>query len=104
MRVAVLGTGTVGDALTAGFRERGDEVTQASRDGFADAAGQAELVVLAVLGAVAEQVARDLAGELAGKVVVDATNPLEFHEGGAPTLFVAGDDPPGERGSRAAPG
>jgi predicted dinucleotide-binding enzyme len=103
MRVAVLGTGTVGDALSAGFRDRGHEVRQASRDEFAEAADQAELVVLALLGAVTEQVAGDIAPQLAGKVVIDATNPLEFHEEGPPSLFTGGDDSLGERVQRAAP-
>jgi predicted dinucleotide-binding enzyme len=103
MRVAVLGTGVVGNALAAGFESRGHEVRQVHRDGFADAADEAEVVVLALLGAVVEQVARDLNRQLAGKVVIDATNPLEFPGDGPPGLFVGGDDSLGERVQRAAP-
>ena len=104
MRVAVLGTSSVGDVLTAGFRDRGHDVRQASRNEFADAAREAEVVVLALLGAVTEQVARDLADELAGKLVIDATNPLEHREDGPPTLFTGAGGSLGARVQRAAPG
>lgn len=46
-----------------------------------------KLLVLAVLGAAVES-AIDLAGQehFAGKVVIDATNPLDFSGGTPPTL------------------
>ena len=42
----------------------------------ADAAADADVVVLAVPGMVTEAVARDL-GDLSGKIIIDATNPLK---------------------------
>jgi len=93
-RVAVLGTGAVGQVLSDGFLKHGYAVmrgtrepaklagvaaagTSASVGTFAEAARFGELVVLAVKGAAAEAVL-DLAGAeaLAGKVVVDTTNPI----------------------------
>src|SRR5438128_1366526 len=55
---------------------------------FADAAKESDLAVLATGWAGTESAAR-LAGaeRLAGKVVIDATNPLDF-SGGAPRLVV----------------
>jgi hypothetical protein len=94
-RIAVLGTGKVGDALSDGFLKHGYEVMRGSRDPdklaawkrgagpraatgtFAEASRWGELVVLAVKGTAAES-ALDLAGaeSLAGKVVIDTTNPI----------------------------
>jgi hypothetical protein len=94
-RVAVLGSGPVGQALADGFLKHGFAVTRGTREPaklaqwkagaganaavgtFAEAARAGEIVVLAVKGEVAETVL-DLAGAaaLAGKVVIDATNPI----------------------------
>ena len=91
-KVAIIGSGPVGDALTTGFLKHGHEVMRASRDpeklaswtdkglklgAFADAAGWAEVIVLAVKGSAAEQVL-DQCGldNLAGKLVIDTTNPI----------------------------
>lgn len=95
MKVAVLGSGTVGEVLANGFLKHGYEVVRGSRDPgkladwraqagaraaaatFADAARDAEVIVLAVKGSAAIA-ALDAAGlaHLDGKVVVDATNPI----------------------------
>lgn len=92
-KVAVLGSGTVGEVLSNGFLKHGYSVVRGSRDAsklaawaegkanasaatFADAAAAAEIVVLAVKGSVAEEVIRGVAPQLAGKVVIDATNPI----------------------------
>lgn len=94
-RVAVLGSGKVGEVLAGGFLKHGDEVVRGSRspeklEGWREAAGPraavatladavkgADLVVLAVKGTAAEEAVR-LAGPdaLAGKTVIDATNPI----------------------------
>ena len=50
----------------------------------ADAAADAEIVVLAVPGMVTETVAKGL-GDLSGKLIIDATNPLVF-EGNPPVV------------------
>ena len=93
--VAVLGSGAVGQVLADGFLKHGHDVVRASRDpgkladwkakagarartaNFADAAREAQIVVLAVKGSAAEAAVR-LAGpaNLAGKTVIDATNPI----------------------------
>jgi predicted dinucleotide-binding enzyme len=94
MKVGVLGSGTVGQVLGAGFLKHGHEVMLGTRDPkkvdqwvretpgatsgtFAEAANFGELIVLATLGRVVEQVV-DLAGpeNFSDKPVMDATNPL----------------------------
>jgi 8-hydroxy-5-deazaflavin:NADPH oxidoreductase len=106
-RVGVIGSGVVGQALAAGFASRGHDVMLGSCDPgkedvrawldragegvsagtFADTAEHGELLVLATLG-VATLSAVTLAGRerFAGKVVIDATNPLDFSDGSPPGL------------------
>ena len=114
MKIAILGSGAVGQALARGWPRHGHEVRIGTRDGSKpelaefttgqpnEVAGWADVVVLALHGAATEQVVRDAAGQLSGKVVIDATNPLDF-SGGAPGLFVGTTDSLGERVQRAAP-
>jgi hypothetical protein len=123
-RVGVLGTGEVGRRLAAGFVSRGHVVMIGSRDPdkpglddwvsgdgagvevgtFAEAAGQGELLVLAVLGNAAEEaIAAAGPANFAGKVVIDATNPLDFSGGFPPKLSITGDDSLGERVQNALP-
>ena len=122
--VGVLGTGEVGRRLAAGFSDRGHSVMIGSRDpdkselrewlagdgagveagSFAQAAAAGELLVLAVLGAAAEQVIAEAGvANFAGKVVIDAMNPLDFSAGFPPKLSVSGNDSLGERVQRALP-
>mgnify|MGYP000261098871 CR=1 FL=1 len=91
MKIAVLGSGTVGEVLADGFRKHGHDVVRGSRDPsklaawaqqsggrtatFADASADADVVVLAVKGSAAGE-ALGLAGDLTGKVIIDATNPI----------------------------
>ncbi len=96
MKVGVLGSGDVGKTLGAGFAAHGHEVMIGTRNPgdkaikdwvaktprcsagtFADAARFGEMVVLAVLGRIADKVV-DMAGKenLAGKTLMDATNPI----------------------------
>ncbi len=94
-KVAILGSGKVGETLADGFLKHGYAAMRASRDpkkleawkssakgeasigSFADAAKWGELVVIAVKGSAADA-ALDQAGiaNLAGKTVIDATNPI----------------------------
>jgi len=123
-RVGVLGSGEVGQRLAGGFAGRGADVVLGTREPgqgslasrlaaesprlrtgtFADAAQHGELLVLAVLG-IAVESAIDLAGpeHFAGKVVIDATNPLDFSGGMPPTLAWAHTDSGGEHVQRAVP-
>jgi predicted dinucleotide-binding enzyme len=122
MKVAILGTGSVGQALARGFVALGHETTFGSRAPtgataqkaiaaapgtraalFANAAQDAELVVLATPWS-GTQNAISLAGaaNLAGKVVIDVTNPLDFG-GGKPRLALGFDKSAGEQVQAWAP-
>ncbi|MBI4984775.1 MAG: NAD(P)-binding domain-containing protein [Rhodocyclales bacterium] len=95
MKIGILGSGDVGKALAAGFVKHGHEVIVGTRSPqkladwaerqpqigvgtFADAAGFADLGVLAVKGSAAAAALREAgaAKSLAGKPVIDATNPI----------------------------
>lgn len=95
MRIGVLGSGMVGDALASGLIKHGYEVMRGSREpkkmqkwkddsgeraslgDFAETARFGELIVLAVKGSAAEDVVRAAGVDnLAGKPVLDTTNPL----------------------------
>lgn len=93
--IAIIGTGKVGAAIGSVFAEQGHTIIYGSRspsglkaldlasktgDGAKtakpfEAAAAADIVVLAVPGMVALDVAKGL-GELDGKIVIDVTNPL----------------------------
>lgn len=123
MRIAVLGTGTVGRALSTRFAELGHTVTLGTRDPeatrarpdveevpgvsvatFADAATDVDVVVVALDGSVVLDVLRSIGPEaLAGTVLVDVTNPLDFSAGVPPTLSVKDTDSLGEQVQRLLP-
>lgn len=124
MRIGVLGTGMVGQAIATklaslghqvrmGSRQAGNEKAvawtheageSASEGSFADAAGFGEIVVNCTAG-VASLEALTAAGEenLAGKVLIDIANPLDFSQGMPPTLAFCNDDSLGERIQTAFP-
>ena len=124
MKVGVLGSGDVGQALGRGFASRGHSVMIGSRTpdsgklkawarkagkgastgSFAEAASHGSVLVLATLGTAAEQVI-DLAGStnFKGKILIDVTNPLDFSKGMPPGLFVGTTDSLGERIQRKLP-
>ncbi len=119
MKVGVLGSGDVGKVLAAGFKSFGHDVKIGSREPeklaawskeknvpnvtFQEAAKFADVVVLATLGRGTENAIR-LAGpkNFAGKVVIDATNPLDFSTG-MPQLYVGHTDSLGEQVQRWVP-
>ena len=123
MRIAILGTGVVGQALGKAFIAVGHDVMMGGRDAqndkalawakemgskaktgtFADAAEFGEVIVLATLG-MANESALTSAGtaNLRGKILIDTTNPLDFSKG-APNLAVVGNDSGGERVQRLLP-
>ena len=122
-KVGILGSGEVGRALAAGFARHGYDVVIGTRDPakladwkrttpgnlsvgtFADAARHGPWVVLALHGA-ATEAALEIAGpkHFDGKVVLDATNPLDFSKGMPPGLFVGTSDSLGEMVQRKLPG
>jgi 8-hydroxy-5-deazaflavin:NADPH oxidoreductase len=93
-KVAILGSGVVGETLANGFLAHGFAVMRGSREPakleawrngakgeasigtFADAAKWADLVVLAVKGTGAEPTIELIGPHIAGKTVIDATNPI----------------------------
>jgi predicted dinucleotide-binding enzyme len=121
IKVGVLGSGDVGKVLAGGFLGLGHAVKIGSRDPeklrewaaaagdsastgtFEDAAKFGDILVLATLGT-GTLSAIDLAGKdnFANKVVIDATNPLDFSTG-APKLSVGWNDSLGEQVQRAIP-
>lgn len=124
MKVGVLGSGVVGQALGAGFAALSHDVMMGTRDPgsekvkawvartgehasagtFADAAAFAEVAVLATLWSGTEHAIR-LAEprNLAGKVVIDATNPLAYHPDAPPSLALGHTDSAGEQVQRWLP-
>jgi 8-hydroxy-5-deazaflavin:NADPH oxidoreductase len=121
-RIGILGSGDVGKQLGRGFARHGFDVTLGSRDQakleawrketpgkvatgtFAQAAAHGDIVVLALNGAAVES-AIDLAGpkNFSGKLVIDATNPLDFSHGMPPGLLFGTTDSLGERVQRKLP-
>lgn len=97
MRIGILGAGTVGGTLARAWAAVGHEIVVGTRDpngervrallaelpaagrpaaaSIADAAEQADVVVLATPWEAAEETVR-AAGDLGGKVLIDCTNPL----------------------------
>ena len=111
MRIGILGSGVVGQALARGLARHGHEVRIGTRkDAVEDlpigspgeVVESAELVFLSVLGTAAVDVASGVREQLRGKVLIDTTNPLDFSSG-RPGLFVGHTDSLGERVQRAVP-
>jgi 8-hydroxy-5-deazaflavin:NADPH oxidoreductase len=124
MKIAVLGTGTVGQVIASKLVSLGHEVMMGSRTAgnekatawvagagqgafegtFAQAAAFGELVFNCTAG-VASLEALAAAGEepLAGKILLDLSNPLDFSQGFPPRLSVCNEDSLGEQIQRALP-
>jgi predicted dinucleotide-binding enzyme len=126
MKVGILGSGDVGQALGNGFLSRGHEVKLGAREAtnekavkwaakhggkkatagtFRDAAAFGETLVLATLWSGTEN-AITLAGKenFKGKVVLDVTNPLVFEPSKPPRLALGHTDSGGEQVQRWLPG
>ncbi len=123
-KIAILGSGQVGQVLADGFLKHGHEVMRGSRDPgklenwragagakahvgtFAEAAKWGDSVLLAVKGSAAESVVEQAGPQnLAGKLVMDATNPLADAppQNGVLRFFTTLDDSLMERLQRKAP-
>lgn len=125
MKIGILGSGDVGQALGTGLAKLGHEVKLGTRSPesdklkawlarsggktsvgtFADAASFGELVILATLWTGTENALRVAKHEhFAGKIVVDTTNPLLFNSEGLPPKLAAGhSDSAGEQVQRWLP-
>ncbi len=108
IKVGILGSGDVGKALARGFVGLGHDVKIGSRSPeklselvaaegeklssgtFEETARYGDLIAIATLGTATEEALR-LAGpeNFAGKVVIDATNPLDFSSGMPPNALSA---------------
>lgn len=108
MKIGVLGTGMVGDAIGSRLVELGHEVKMGSRTAdnekakafvakhagkasagtFAEAAAFGEIIINCTAG-VASVEALQMAGEanINGKIIVDIANPLDFSKGAPPSLI-----------------
>jgi len=124
MKVAILGSGGVGQDLGLGFIGLGHDVKMGSRNPakdeikawlakagkkasagtFGEAAAFGEMAVLATQWSGTENAIK-LAGpdNLAGKLVIDTTNPLLFRPKALPELAVGGQDSAGEQVQRWLP-
>ncbi|MDQ4134087.1 MAG: NADPH-dependent F420 reductase [Actinomycetota bacterium] len=93
MRIAIIGAGNVGGSLAGAAKAAGHDVVVSASDpsnaqetaartgakaaaSNAEAVNNADVVVIAVPGSAVASVATELTAALAGKIVVDATNPL----------------------------
>lgn len=114
MRIGILGSGDVGQALGMGLLRHKHDVMLGTRDAsklaewkdethgkvgsFADVAKHGEIVILALNGAGAlDALAAAGPAHFTGKLVLDATNPLDFSNGMPPGLFVGTTDSLSER-------
>jgi 8-hydroxy-5-deazaflavin:NADPH oxidoreductase len=121
VKVGILGSGDVGKSFARAFGALGHEVVIGSRSPeklrdfvagegdrvssgtFEEAARSGDLLVLATQGMATEE-AITMAGKsnFDNKVVIDATNPLDF-SGGAPRLAIGHTDSLGEQIQRSIP-
>lgn len=116
MRVGIIGSGTVGQHLGAGFVKHGHEVWIGTREpgklaewagkvgpkahvvSSAEAARQGELLVVATRWEGTEAALKQAGPEnFRGKVVIDATNPLRYAENAPPQLELGFDTSAGEK-------
>jgi predicted dinucleotide-binding enzyme len=125
MKVAILGTGDVGQALGRAFLKLGHDVKMGSREAnnekmakwvkdsgakasggtFAEAAKFGELIVLCTLGQANEAALRACGAEnLRDKILIDTTNPLDSSAGMPPKLLGGVGDSGGEKVQKAASG
>ncbi len=124
MKIAMFGTGNVGETLGSKLVELGHEVKMGSRTAnnekalawvkkagakastgtFADAAKFGELIINATLGAGTIEAFKMAGAEnSAGKVILDLSNPLDFSKGMPPSLFISNTDSLGEALQREFP-
>src|SRR5215211_4311352 len=121
MKIGVLGSGMVAQALSARLAELGHDVFIGTRDAeklrgwqssnqrvkiasFAETAAHGEMIFNATNGAASLQ-ALAIAGpeNLNAKILVDVSNPLDFSNGFPPSLTIFGTDSLAEQIQRALP-
>lgn len=124
MKIGVLGTGMVGNAIGSKLVSLGHEVVMGSRSAgnekaaawaaqagknaaagtFADAAAHGE-IVFNCTGGMVSLAAVEAAGaeNFSGKILIDVSVPLDFAKGFPPALAFRGEDSVGEQLQRALP-
>lgn len=125
MKIAVLGTGMVGDTIGSRLIQLGHEVRMGSRTStneksaafvakhptgkatagtFADAAAFGEIIFNCTLGVESVNILKG-AGEknLEGKILVDISNPLDFSKGMPPSLAICNTNSLAEEIQKAFP-
>src|SRR5262245_46943009 len=121
MKIAVLGTGMVGNAIATKLVDVGHQVTMGSRTGnsdagqewlrgvsgkgsigtFADAAALGEIILDCTNGANSIAALRSAGtANLRGKILIQVGNPLDFSKGMPPTLTICNTDSLGEQTQR----
>lgn len=124
MKIAVLGTGMVGNAIATKLVRTGNQVMMGSRTAnttavqewlrsiggkaqigtFADTASFGEIILDCTNGANSLAALREAgAANLRGKILIQISNPLDFSEGISPTLTVCNTDSLGEQTQREFP-
>jgi predicted dinucleotide-binding enzyme len=119
MQIAILGTGAVGPALGKAFSAAGHQVIIGTRDpeqtkardewagiglqlaAYADL--DAEVFINATNGRGSLSALQAVGDALNGKVVIDASNALDFSQGFPPSLFVSNTDSLAEQLQRELP-
>jgi predicted dinucleotide-binding enzyme len=124
MKIGILGTGMVGEALGTKFTQLGHHVKMGSRTAqnesaakwvkaaganasqgtFSDAASFGEMVFICLKGDIFLAVAKTIEpGALAAKTLVDVSNPLDFSRGMPPSLSICNTNSLGEEVQKAVP-
>lgn len=124
MKIGILGTGSVGNAIASKLASLGHDVMMGSRSAtnekalawaagqggdakvgtFADAAEHGAWVFVCTSGTgTLEALASAGADRLRDKIVIDVSNPLDFSRGMPPRLFTPQDDSLAEQVQRAYP-
>lgn len=124
MKIAILGTGMVGNAIATKLVQLGHEVKMGSRTAnnpnaaewvkahgpkasqgtFADAAAFGEIIFNCTAGAASLEALKQAGRKnLKGKILIDVANPLDFSKGMPPTLITCNTDSLSEQIQRAFP-
>jgi len=119
MQIAILGTGAVGPALGKALSAAGHQVTIGTRDPEQTKAREqwaevdlplaayqdlgADIFINATNGSGSLPALQAVGDALNGKVLIDASNPLDFSQGFPPSLFVSNTDSLAEQLQREFP-
>jgi predicted dinucleotide-binding enzyme len=124
MKIGILGTGMVGQAIATKMIQLGHSVMMGSRSGkhekaeawiaangssasqgtFAETASFGEIIFNCTKGEITLEVIKQAGAEnLKGKILADVTNPLDFSKGMPPTLLIVNDNSLGEEIQKALP-